>query len=147
MSDSFDGDHGVDARSTGKIGAVHHEKIAHFPGFAIGVGGRSFGGTAEAGGAHDVEREKREPSRIPAREIQGLRERIERAAAARLVGAPFCVGRKNMACAGCFKDARCGDKSLAQVRTVEWRKSVVRDRMAFSIGGYAAAVPVAEKYA
>src|ERR1700736_5211900 len=52
-----------------------------------------------------------------------------------------------MACAGGFKNARRGDKSLAQVRTVERRKSVVRDRMAFSIGGYAAAVPVAEKHA
>src|ERR1700688_1624656 len=138
MSDSFDGDHGVDSRSAWKTGAVHHEKIAHFPRFAVGVGRGRLGRTAKSRCPHDVKRKKREPARLPARGIHSLHERIDRAAAARLVSAPFCVRRKNMAGAGGFKDARRGDKSLPQVRAVEWRKSIVRDGVALLISRYAA---------
>ena len=52
-----------------------------------------------------------------------------------------------MAGAGGFKDARRGDKSLAQVAAVEWRKSIVCDGMALRIGGYATAIFIAEKNA
>src|SRR4029077_15394942 len=52
-----------------------------------------------------------------------------------------------MASAGCFKDARRGDKSLAQVPAVEWRKSIVGDGMTLRIGCYATAVLIAEKNA
>ena len=119
MSDGFDADHGIDPRSAWKTGAIHHEKIAHFPRFAIGLGRGSLWRAAKAGRPHDVEGKKREPAGIPARGIHSLRERIDRTAAAWLVSAPFCVRRKNMAGAGGFKDARRGDKSPAQVRTVE----------------------------
>src|ERR1700680_4639675 len=107
MSDSFDSDHGVDSRSAWKTGAVHHEKIAHLPRFAIRVGGGSFGRTAKPRRPHDVKRKKRKPAGLPARGIHRLRERFDRAAAAWLVSAPFSVWRKNMASAGCFKNTCC----------------------------------------
>src|ERR1700693_3974099 len=119
MSDGFDGNHGIDSGSAWKTGAVHHEKIAYFPRFAIGVGHGSFGRAAEAGRPHDVERKKCEPTGFPARGIHGLRERIDPTFAPWFVSAPFCVGRKNMAGSGCFKDARRGNKSLPQVAAVE----------------------------
>src|SRR3984893_5469351 len=147
MRDGFDADHGVDPRSAWKTGAIHHEKVVHFPRFAVGVGGGSFGRTAEAGRPHDVEGKKREPAGLPACGIHSLGERIYRAAAAWFVSAPFCVRRKNMAGAGGFKDARRGDKSLPQVRAVEWRKSIVRDGVALLISRYTSAVLIADKNA
>src|ERR1700730_18169373 len=143
MSHSFDGNHRIDSRSTGKTGAVHYEKIADFPCFAVGVGSGSFGRTAQAGSPHDVEGKKREPARIPARSIHRLSESVDRAAAARFVSAPFCVRRENMAGASCLKDACCRDESLSQVAAVEWGKRIVCDRMALRIGGYTAALFIA----
>src|ERR1700722_18527093 len=97
MSDSLDGNHRIHSRSTWKTGTIHHEKIAHFPRFAIGLGRGSFGRAAKPGRPHDVEGKKRKSSRIPARGIHSLGERFDRAIAAWLVSAPFCVRRKNMA--------------------------------------------------
>src|ERR1700719_4923472 len=121
MSDSLDGNHRIHSGSTWKTGTIHHEKMAHFPRFAIGLGGGSLWRVAKAGRPHDVEGKKRESSRIPTRGIHSLGERFDRAIAAWLVSAPFCVRRKNMISARRFKDARRGDKSPAQVRTVERR--------------------------
>src|ERR1700732_2641459 len=133
MSDSFDADHGVDSRRAWKAGAVHHEEIARFPRFAVGISSRSLGRTAQAGRSHDVEGKKREAARIPPSRIHSFRKRIDRAAAPGLVSAPFGVRRKNMEGAGCFENARCGNKSLAQMPAVERRKGIVGNGIALWI--------------
>src|SRR3982074_2120987 len=113
MSDGFDADHGVDPRSARKTGAIHHEKVVHFPRFAVGVGGGIFGRTAEAGRPPDVEGKKREPAGLPACGIHSIGESIYRAAAAWFVSAPFCVRRKKMAGGGGVGEAGRGEEKPA----------------------------------